>query len=112
MVKDSLTVFVGGEARLVLEIFHNAEGLALPRFFDAHLSFLQDPAIARTEGLAGKARVPAILLDQPRTGQAFAQRIAFFALGGRVFKLACVDRDDPATALLFERALQTLEEAP
>jgi len=109
-LKDELLVAVGGEQALLVDVFHNPQGLSLARFFESYLAHLQDPATTVAEGRATPKSVPAILLDQPRTGQAFGQRIAVFALGERIVKVACIDRDQPSYVLLFERAVQSFEE--
>ena len=94
-----------------MDVFANPDHLSLSAYLEAHLSFLKNPAVAVTQGHAGKASVPAALIDQPRSGQAFGQRLAVFALSdGRIVRLACPDRDTPALALLFEKALVSFEE--
>lgn len=108
--RDSLLVAAQGDQVLLVETYANPEGLSARRFLDKYLSYLRDPATTALAGTAGKAEAPAILLDQPRSGQAFGQRIAVFALGARVFKIACPDRDDPVKLRLFERAVASFEE--
>ena len=110
-ISDGLLVSVAGEQALLVDVLANPERLPLDRYFETHLGFLRDPSTAVTEGRAGKAKAHALLLDQPRTGQAFGQRLAVFALGSRIVKLSCPNRDDPALARLFERALESFEES-
>lgn len=110
-LSDDLLVTVAGDQALLVGVFANPERLPLSTYVEAHLSFLRIPAVAITEGVAGKTGARAVLFDQPRTGQAFGQRVAVFALSdGRVVKLACPNRDEPSLALLFEKSLASFEE--
>ncbi|HEY3451501.1 MAG TPA: hypothetical protein VGK67_34400 [Myxococcales bacterium] len=108
---DSFVVTVAGNLALSVDLFANPGRLSLSDYVTTHLRFLKTPATATAEGQAGKAQVRAILLDQPRTGQAFGQRLAVFALSdARIVRISCPDRDEPALARLFEKALESFEE--
>lgn len=109
-IRHSLLVLRTAGQLLLVDVFENPERLSLQEFFDTHLAFLRDPLTLVIEGQGGTDRTPAILLDQPRTGQAWAQRLAVFQLGQRIVKLSCLDRDDPTQLWLFEQALEQIEE--
>ncbi len=97
---------------LLVDVFDNPDRLTLGQFFEVHLGWLRDPSTSVLDGVAGKDGVPALLVDQPRTGQAWAQRLAVFALGDRILKVSCLNRDDPILLRLFERALESVGEPP
>ena len=110
-VRDTLTLFGANGPAVSVDVWHNPEGLELARWFQANLSFLLEKDTAVLSRSATRLRVEARVLEQPRTGQAFARKVAVFALGKRVFRVTCVNRDDRDSLAAFDRLLDSFEEA-
>lgn len=109
-LEHSLTLTLSDGPAVVVDVWRNPDRLALQRWFDQHLAFMVEKDTAVLSRSAGRARVEALLLEQPRTGQAFARKVAVFALGDRVLRVSCINRDDRASHAAWERILDTLEE--
>ncbi len=108
------TVTISGRDRVLVElgVFKNPKRLALDAFVAATLPFLRTGDTTRMPWLAMKERVPALLFEQPRTGQQFARRAAVFRAGDRVVLLTCLDIEDRAAVAVFEAILGQLEVTP
>jgi hypothetical protein len=78
-------------------------------FFEAYLAFMRDGETAIASGVVSKQRVAGLLLAQPRSGQSFGRKAAVFAVGDRVFRITCLDKDDARARKVFERLLETFD---
>ena len=93
-----------------IDVWDNPQHLALRPWFDAHLAFLVHGTTSVSELPMSRARVPGILLHEPRSPQALAQAIAVFAAGDQVFRVTAVDYDgDPAVQRLFDQVVDRME---
>jgi hypothetical protein len=110
-IKDLLTVTGPQGVAVTVDVWHDPEGLALAAWFERHLAFMRAPDALVGDGTATAARVPAILVAQPRSEQAAGRDAAVFAVGSRVFRVTCHDRDDPRSQAVYARLLATLAPA-
>ncbi|MBI3185625.1 MAG: hypothetical protein HYZ28_26095 [Myxococcales bacterium] len=111
MLEHALTLFGQEGPTVAVEVWTNPRRLELSRWFHEHQAFLLEKDTAVLSRSATRQKVEALVLEQPRTGQAFARKVAFFTLGQRVFRVTCVNRDDRNTLAAWERLLDTFEEA-
>ena len=105
--RESVTISGPDGAAVTVDVWDNPDALALAPWFERHLAFTQLPPALTSSGTATAARVPAILVSQPRSEQAAGRDIAVFASGGRVFRVTCHDRDDPRSQAVYARVLET-----
>ena len=106
-IKDIVTLSGPRGVAVTVDVWHNAEGLALAPWFERHLGFMRAPEALVGPGTAARARLPAILVAQPRSDQAAGRDATVFASGARVFRVTCHDRDDPRSRAVYERLLET-----
>ncbi len=113
-IRDLVTVTGPDGVAVTVDVWDNPEGLALAPWFERHLAFVRVPPALTADGTATAARVPAILVAQPRSDQAAGRDIAVFAVGRRVYRVTCHDRDAPRTREVYARVLATFtaEAAP
>lgn len=95
-----------------LGLYRNPKQLALGAWVDATLPFLRAPEHTVLPWFATRARVPAVLFEQPRSGQQYARRTAVFRLGERVVALSCRNIESPRAVAAFEAILGALEALP
>lgn len=95
-----------------LGLFRNPKQLELNAWVDAALPFLRSPEHTVLPWFATRARVPAVLFEQPRSGQQYARRTAVFRLGERVVSLSCRNIESPRAVAAFEAILASLEALP
>jgi hypothetical protein len=106
-IKDIVTLTGPQGVAVTVDVWHDPEGLALAAWFERHLAFMRTPDALVGDGTATAARVPAILVAQPRSEQAAGRDAAVFAVGGRVFRVTCHDRDDARSQAAYARLLAT-----
>jgi hypothetical protein len=106
-IKEIVTISGPDGVAVTVDVWHNPAGLALAPWFERHLAFMRVPPALTETGTATAARVPAILVAQPRSEQAAGRDLAVFAGGGRVFRVTCHDRDDPRRQAVYARLLET-----
>lgn len=107
-------VVVSNQAGVLVElgVFRDEKRRPLADFITATLPFLRAPDATSMPWTATKAKVPAVLVEQPRSGQQFARRDAVFRVGDRVVHLTCLNLEDRAAVTVFEALLERLEVAP
>ena len=105
--RDSVILSGPHGVAVTVEAWDNPGGLELAAWFERHLAFSRVPPALTATGTATAARVPAILVQQPRSEQAAGRDLAVFAVGARVFRVTCHDRDDPRSRAVYERLLET-----
>ena len=111
--RESFTITGPDGVAVTVDAWDNPAGLALAPWFERHLAFTRGPPALTSSGTATAARVPAILVAQPRSEQAAGRDLAVFAVSGRVFRVTCHDRDDPRRQAVYARVLDTFAaEAP
>ena len=108
-IKHSLTLAGPRGAALSVDIWSNPTRLPLARWFDRHLAFVRDGHAAVDWVPLTRHQVMGMLIERPRTPQAYGQRIALFALGARVIRVSCYDRDEPDALAAFEQVVGTFE---
>lgn len=106
-IRDLVTVTGPGGVAVTVDAWDNPEGLALAPWFERHLAFMRVPPALTAEGTAAAARVPALLVSQPRSEQSLGRDVAVFALGGRIYRITCHDRDDARSHEVYARVLAT-----
>lgn len=95
---------------VIINVWHNPSALPLRAWFDAHLAFLVGPSTRLHERPMARARVPGILLREPRSPQALSQAVGVFASGDQVFRVTCLDEEGNAdNRRIFERVIEDLE---
>jgi len=102
---------VRGEA-VELAVFENPRRLSLDDFIAQVLPVLRLNEHAVMEWTATRLAVRAVQFDLPRSEQQFAQRVAVFAVGARVFVVSCRDVDDAFAVAAFAALLKGLEVDP
>jgi hypothetical protein len=95
-----------------LGVFRDRKRRPLADFVRATLPFLRAPEATSMPWTATREKVPALLFEQPRSGQQFARRDAVFRVGDRVVHLTCLDLEDRAAVAVFEALLERLEVYP
>ena len=87
-------------------------------WFDRTLGFMRTPDSTLASGAAGRGRVAALFVEQPRSPQASGRRFAVLRLAGReghvalVVRVTCLDRDDARSVAVFEQVLASLDVGP
>lgn len=95
-----------------LGVFRDAKRRSLADFVTATLPFLRAPESTSMPWTATSEKRPAVLFEQPRSGQQFARRDAVFRVGDRVVHLTCLNLEDRAAVTVFEALLARLEVSP
>jgi hypothetical protein len=95
-----------------LGIFSNPKSLALDAWISANLSFLRAPSNTSMPWQATAKRVPAVVIELPRSPQQYGQRVAVFRLGEDVVVLSCRNVESARAVTAFEAILQGLEVLP
>jgi hypothetical protein len=106
--KHAVTLSGASGPVLRVEVWHNDEGLAQEAWFDKYMAFTLAGKATSSARAVGLARAPAIVVDQPRI-QAPARRLAVVAIGERVFRITCLDREDPASREAFETVARSFD---
>jgi hypothetical protein len=99
---------VDGEA-VEVGVFENPKQLALEAFLAQTLGYLRLVEHAEMAWTATPAKVPAVLLEHPRTGQQYASRTAVFASGNFIIVVSCRNIEDRFAAGAFAAVLAGLE---
>jgi hypothetical protein len=107
---DVLTLSGPETDELEVAIWENPAQLELGEWIRTTLPILLSPDRAEVPWHAAGGRVPARLFEYPRTGQQYGRRTAVFAVGHRVVKLTCWNKDDPRAAAAFEQLLEGFED--
>jgi hypothetical protein len=107
-LRHSIAVSGPHGVAVTVDAWDNPDGLALAAWFERHLAFTKAPPALVSPGAATAARVPAIVVAQPRSEQSLGRDLTVFALGRRVVRVTCHDRDDERTQALCARVLATL----
>jgi len=90
-----------------VDLWTNSEGLALSSWIDTYATYLKNGGADLEETTVGKARVNAIVADQPRSCQAANIITAVFALDGHVIAVTCANGEDPIARKAFDVVLNT-----
>lgn len=94
-------------------VFRRTADVTLDKFLDTTLAVVRAGQHTEMPWVAQKERVPAKLIELPRTGQQFAQRVAvFFVPGGRAVAITCWNAEDRRSLAVFEAVLAGLEVLP
>lgn len=91
-------------------VFENPKRLGLEAFIAAALPHWRVSEHTEMSWTATAAKVPAVLFEQPRTGQQYASRGAVFLLGARVIVISCRNTEDRFAVGAFEAVLAGLSE--
>ncbi len=97
---------------MVIDVWDNPTHRALDEWFNEHLSFLVDGETRVSQLEVTRGKLPAMLLEQPRSAQAISLGVAVFAQGDQIFRVTCIDADAEVSAVpraLFDSLLQDLE---
>ncbi len=108
-IRHSITLDALGSRLVRVDVWDNPRQLPLQAWFDTYLSFTVTNGATAEHRLAGKSRVDAIIVDQPRSPQSEARRLAVFALGSQVVRVTCFDADDTRSVETFDRVLASFE---
>ncbi len=95
-----------------IEIWDNPALVPLEEWFWSNMQFLIQRETRISNREVARARIPAIVLEEPRSPQAISLAYAFFTYGSRVYRVSCVDGDAEITNFprgLFETVLANLE---
>lgn len=96
-------------ALVSIDVWRNADRLPLPRWIERYLAYVLDESSVADWRPLSRHAAPGLLVERPRTPQAFGRRIAVVAVGESVVRLTCNRTDDVAAVALFERVLETLQ---
>lgn len=94
--------------RLAVEVWDNPTSLPVGPWFEQHLSFVRDGHERVSWRMLSSHRVRGMLIRQPRSPQAFGQRMAIFSAGGKVVRVTCLNEDVPATLAAFQQVVSTV----
>lgn len=108
-MKHSIAVTSPVGPVLRVDVWDDTEHLGLKAWFEKYLSFTVTPDAAVESRLLGKGGVPGIVVDQKRSPQSQAKRIAVFAQADRVFRVTCFDSEDAAALEAFQTVLGSFE---
>lgn len=95
-----------------IEVWDNPTHQPLDDWFYENMPHLLHEETRVSHREVSTARVPAIVLEQPRSQQAISLAFAVFAAGDRVYRVSCTDADAELNAFnrgLFETVLAGLE---
>jgi hypothetical protein len=96
-------------ALVSIDRWANRAQLPLDRWIERYLGYaLDEPATAVRAPLSRRA-APGLLIEKPRSPQAFGRRIAVVALGDSVVRVTCQRSDDAAATALFEQVVASLD---
>jgi hypothetical protein len=108
-IRDSFTLASLRADVLAIDLWQNPRALPLAKWFDENLSFVRDGnEFIKWRGMT-RAGVTGMLIERPRSVQAYGQRIALFEAGSRIVRVTCVDEDDPRALAAFELVLGSFE---
>jgi hypothetical protein len=93
-------------------LFENPKSLGLEAWVKANLSFLRAEGNTSMPWQATPKRVPALVIEQPRSPQQYGQRVAIFRLGERMVVVSCRNVESPRAVTSFEAILAGLEVLP
>jgi hypothetical protein len=108
-IRSSLVIGPPLQPLVGVDLWENPSRLSLPDWFEAHLAFVRDRHAVIRWSVGARQRTLTMLIERPRSPQAFGQRIALLALRGQVVRITCYDVDEPVAAAAFERALSSFE---
>jgi len=94
---------------VTIDVWVDASKPDVASFFEAHLAFMRDGETSIASVVVSKQHVAGMLLSQPRSGQSFGRKAAVFAVGDRVFRITCLDKDDERARKVFERLVQSFD---
>ena len=103
-----------GASLALIDIFDNPEGLGASDWMHRHLSYLLDDRATIRKISVGKKQLAGLVIERPRSPQAFATRTVVVADGGRVGVITGSNVETGERAEAFERlvAAFSLEVAP
>ncbi|MDP2275461.1 MAG: hypothetical protein Q8N23_11670 [Archangium sp.] len=110
--RHSIHLITSNGVAVVIDVWDNPTHRTLQDWFGEHLSFLIDGETRVSEREVTSLKLPALLLEQPRSEQAISMAVAVFAHREQVFRVTCIDSDAEGSALpraLFEALLHELE---
>ena len=108
-IRHALTLAGPRGPELAVDLWSNPARLPLARWFDRHLAFVRDGHAAVDWVPLTRHHVMGMLIERPRSPQAYGQRIALFALGARVIRVTCLDRDEAGALAAFEEVIRSFE---
>lgn len=114
-VRHQLRIVPQKGAKLArIDIFDNPEGLGVSDWMHRHLSYLLDDSARIRKVSVGKKHLAGLVIERPRSPQAFATRTVVVEEGGRVAVITGSDVDQGERAEAFEQlvAAFSLEVAP
>ncbi len=105
--KHLLTLSGPDGPEVTIDVFVDPKKPDAWTFFERNLSFMRDEETSVASAVVSALHVPGLLLTQPRSGQSFGHKAAVFAVGDRIFRVTCLDKDAPRARKVFERLLET-----
>lgn len=108
-VKHLFTLSGPNGPEVTVDVWVDPSQPGVAAFFEAHLSFMRDGETSLASVVVSKQRAAGMLLAQPRSGQSFGRKAAVFAVGDRVFRITCLDKDDERARKVFEHLLETFD---
>lgn len=97
---------------VIIEVWDNPARQPLEAWFEENMAFLVDGETRVSQRAVTTAKVPALLLEQPRSPMAVSLGFAIFAAGARVYRVSVIDADAEVSAYpraLFEQVLDQLD---
>ncbi len=107
-VRHTFTLSQGKLERLTVEVWYNPALLPLDDWFKEHLAFMRDGHALFSWTPLSASQQRGMEIRRPRTGQAFGQRIAVFALADRIFRVTCQNQDNPAALAAYKLVTSSL----
>lgn len=108
-LRHLLTLTRARQESLSLQLWDNPTALPVGAWFEEHLAFVRDGhARIRWDTVSAHA-VRGMVIRQPRSPQAFGQRMALFSAAGRVVRVTCQNEDHQPTLAAFSQVLRTLK---
>jgi hypothetical protein len=112
VAKDILTLSGLSGTVLGIDVWHDPERLPLATWFERHLAFVRDGRAAIGWTPLTRHQALGMIIERPRSPQAYGQRIALVAASGRVVRVTCYDSESAPDVAAFTRVVETLEVRP
>ena len=108
-VKHLLTLSGPGGPQVTVDVWVDPSREGVWPFFEKYLAFMRGEQTSVASVVISRQRVQGILLLEPRSGQSYGHKVAVFAVGARVFRVTCLDKDDPRALKVFDHLVESFD---
>lgn len=108
-IRHSVTVTAVGTRLVRIDLWDNPEKLSLQQWFERHLAFTVADGATVEQRRVGVSHAEGIVVNQLRSPQSEARRIAVFASGARIVRVTCYDSADEQSVKVFDRVTESFD---